>query len=75
MKDYIKIGKRITYLLRHNPEDLKIDKNGYVEVISLLDKVNITQAELDHIVDKNNKKRLAYNDDKKKSKSNTRTFH
>jgi len=62
--DYIKVGKKITYLLRHNPEDLMMDKHGYVDVVSLLSKVCITQSELDHIVDTNNKKRLAYNDDK-----------
>lgn len=66
MKDYIRIGKRITYLLRHNPEDLKMDKNGYVDVTSLLSKVHITQQELDYIVDTNDKKRLAYNQDKTK---------
>jgi len=63
MKNYIKIGKKICYLLRHNPEDLTMDKHGYVDVTSLLNKVDITQAELDHIVDTNNKKRLAYNGD------------
>jgi putative RNA 2'-phosphotransferase len=66
MKNYIQIGKKITYLLRHNPEDLVMDKNGYVDVISLLSKVNITQQELDYIVDTNDKKRLAYNEDKTK---------
>ena len=65
MKDYIKIGKTITYILRHNPQDLAMDKNGYVSVTSLLDKVGITQAELDHIVDTNDKKRLAYKDSNK----------
>lgn len=64
MKNYIQIGKKITYLLRHNPEDLVMDKNGYVSVSSLLNKVGITQEELDHIVDTNDKKRLAYNADK-----------
>jgi len=64
MKNYIQIGKQITYLLRHNPEDLIMDKNGYVSVISLLNKVGITQQELDHIVDTNDKKRLSYNSDK-----------
>ena len=64
MKDYIQIGKRITYLLRHNPEDLVMDKNGYVSVSSLLKKIGITQSELDHIVDTNDKKRLAYSEDK-----------
>lgn len=66
MKDYIKIGKTITYLLRHNPEGLFMDKQGYVDVKELLKKVGITQQELDHIVDTNDKKRLAYNEDKTK---------
>lgn len=38
MKDYIRVGKKISYLLRHNPEDLVMDKSGYVDVISLLNK-------------------------------------
>lgn len=62
MKDYIQIGKKITYLLRHNPEDLVMDKNGYVSVSSLIDKVDITQQDLDYIVDTNDKKRLAYDE-------------
>lgn len=66
MKDYTQIGKKITYLLRHNPDGLVIDKNGYVSVPSFLSKVGITQSDLDHIVDTNDKKRLAYNDDKTK---------
>lgn len=66
MKDYIKIGKKITYLLRHKPEDLIMDKHGYVDTFSLLKKVGITQEELDYIVDTNDKKRLAYNEDKSK---------
>jgi putative RNA 2'-phosphotransferase len=62
MKNYIQIGKQLTYLLRHNPEDLVMDKNGYVSVTSLLNKVGITQSELDHIVLTNDKKRLAYDE-------------
>jgi len=66
MTDFIQIGKKITYLLRHNPEDLIMDKNGYVDVLSLLKKVNITQENLDFIVETNDKKRLAYSADKKR---------
>jgi putative RNA 2'-phosphotransferase len=66
MKNYIQIGKKISYLLRHNPEDLVMDKHGYVETLSLLKKIGITQEELDHIVDTNDKKRLAYNENKSK---------
>lgn len=66
MKDYINIGKYISYLLRHNPEDLVMDKHGYVDVDSLLNKVGISQQDLDYIVDTNDKKRLAYDESKKK---------
>ena len=59
MKDFIRIGKKITYLLRHNPEDLAIDKQGYVNVLDLLKKVGITQEDLDYIVDTNDKKRVS----------------
>jgi putative RNA 2'-phosphotransferase len=66
MKDYINIGKQISYLLRHNPEDLVMDKHGYVNVESLLKKVGISQQDLDYIVDTNDKKRLAYDESHKK---------
>lgn len=66
MKDYTKIGKKICYLLRHNPEDLKMNKQGYVDTDALLNKLKISQQELDYIVDTNDKKRLAYNEDKTK---------
>ena len=64
MKDLIQIGKKISYLLRHNREDLVMDKHGYVNVPALLNKVNITQEELNYIVDTNDKKRFAYNENK-----------
>jgi len=60
--NYIQIGKKITYLLRHNPEDLTMDKNGYVSVSSLLEKIRIKQQDLDYIVDTNDKKRLSYDE-------------
>ena len=66
MKDYINIGKQISYLLRHNPENLVMDKYGYVDVDSLLNKVGISQKDLDYIVDTNDKKRLAYDESHKK---------
>lgn len=61
-RDNIRIGKHIVYLLRHNPEDLTMDSNGYVEVRALLNKLNITKLTLDFIVETNDKKRLAYNE-------------
>lgn len=53
-------------LLRHDPEDLKMDKEGYVLTQDLLDKVNIEKEDLDWIVDTNGKKRFAYNEDETK---------
>jgi putative RNA 2'-phosphotransferase len=62
-KNIINIGRKISYLLRHNPEDLSMDKNGWVKVSDLLHKLDITKSVLDSIVDTNDKKRYSYNDD------------
>jgi putative RNA 2'-phosphotransferase len=64
VKNLIQIGKKISYLLRHKREDLVMDKHGYVNVLALLNKINITQEELDYIVDTNDKKRFAYSENK-----------
>jgi putative RNA 2'-phosphotransferase len=63
MSNLVKIGRRISYLLRHNPEDLSMDKNGWVKVSELLYKLDITKSMLDSIVDTNDKKRYSYNED------------
>lgn len=62
-KKLTNIGRYITKLLRHDPEDLTMDKNGYVNIDEVLSKVNITRDQLDWIVNNNNKKRFAYNED------------
>lgn len=71
-----KIGRFISYLLRHKPESLKLkmDKNGYVEVKELIEKVNMTEKykntlsieKLEEIVATDSKKRYSY--DKTKTK-------
>lgn len=66
----IKIGQHISYLLRHNPEDLYMDKNGWVDVYQLIDKLKISFNELQNIVDNNNKKRFSFNKDKSKIRAN-----
>ena len=60
------VSKKISYLLRHNPEDLSMDKRGWVNVKDLLKKLNITQEELDHVVETNDKKRFGYDRNKLK---------
>lgn len=60
-----RIGPYISKLLRHDPENLNMDENGWVNVSELLNKVNITKSELDEIVNTNDKKRFSYNEDEK----------
>lgn len=62
IKELQNISKYMSLLLRHQPEDLVLDNNGYVDVSKLLVKLNITKEELDYIVETNNKKRFGYND-------------
>ena len=66
MKEDIKISKQLSYLLRHNPKDLNMDKDGYVQVSTLLNKIGITKNQLDIIVENNDKKRFAYSPDESK---------
>lgn len=62
MKDSLqKKSKQLSYLLRHNPEELKMNKNGYVIVSELLKKLNISLVELEYIVSENDKKRFEFN--------------
>ena len=59
-----KKSREMSYLLRHEPEDLKMDKNGYVLVTDLLKKLNISLQDLEEIISENDKKRFAFNNSK-----------
>ena len=59
-------SRKISYLLRHNPEDLKMDKQGWVSVYDLIIKLDITKEELDEIISINDKKRFGYNENETK---------
>lgn len=65
-KELQSIGKYLSYLLRHDPskEELHMDNYGYVSVAELLLKLDMSNDELDWIVENNNKKRFAYSADK-----------
>lgn len=58
-----RIGPWISKILRHDPEGIKMSKDGYVLVSDLISHVGITKQELDDIVRNNDKKRFAYSDD------------
>ena len=66
-----KISKFLSLILRHQPENigLKLDENGWADVEELRAKsakrrIHFTPAELDEVVETNNKKRFAFNEDK-----------
>ena len=69
----IEVGKFLSYILRHHPEKIHIDmdKNGYVDVEELIQKVNDTRGyegqlsieRLHRIVATNDKKRYSFNED------------
>lgn len=58
--------KKLTYALRHNPEKfgLKLDEEGWVDLQTFLNAMNISKEELDNIVANQDKKRLEIKDDK-----------
>ena len=61
-KELTKKSKFLSLVLRHKPEEigLKLDENGWAITRDLCRLANITQTELDEIVEKNNKKRFEY---------------
>jgi putative RNA 2'-phosphotransferase len=63
-------GYRMSKILRHAPGDSVLDNEGYTDVDLLLIKLGIDREELDWVVDTNNKKRFAYNEDKTKIRAN-----
>lgn len=69
------VSKFLSLVLRHSPETigLKLDKNGWADVEELITKCNnrgsqnqMTAKLLDYVVENNNKKRFAFNNDKTK---------
>ena len=70
----VKLGRYLSYLLRHKPEDaeLNMDKNGWVNVSELIKNTNgkFTMEILEQIVANDNKSRYSFNDDKTKIRAN-----
>lgn len=69
------VSKFLSLVLRHSPETigLKLDENGWADVEELIIKCNkkgsqskMTAELLDYVVENNDKKRFAFNDDKTK---------
>lgn len=66
------ISKRLSLILRHQPQSIGIvlDNSGWTDVGTLLGKVRIAKATLDHVVATNNKKRFAFNEDQTRIRAN-----
>lgn len=62
----IRASVRMSYILRHNPGNLEMDDQGWVSVSSILEILGISKADLDIIVETNDKKRFSYNEDESK---------
>lgn len=58
--DLVRISKRLSYVLRHNPSSagLTLDANGWVAVADLLEALGLTRAQLDEVVSRNDKQRF-----------------
>lgn len=63
-------SRKISYLLRHNPEDLSMSKDGWVLVSDLLSKLDMSKDDLEYIVFNNDKKRFSFNEDGTKIRAN-----
>lgn len=63
-------SRKISYLLRHNPEDLEMDKEGWVDTMALLEKLNLDMEHLMEIVENNDKNRFSFNEDWTKIRAN-----
>jgi len=67
------ISKLLSYILRHSPETigLDLDENGWADVNELITKFDLHDKRIDfelleYIVENNDKKRFAFNNDKTK---------
>jgi len=74
-KELVKLSKFLSLVLRHKPQTigLTLDKNGWADVQELLDKcleydglLGLSMDVLEEVVETNDKKRFAFNEDKTK---------
>lgn len=63
--DIIRHSRRLAYLLRHD-KDYRFDEHGYREVDNLIAEHGFTLPLLEAVVERNDKQRFEFNDDKSK---------
>jgi putative RNA 2'-phosphotransferase len=66
------LSKFLSLVLRHQPEKIGIslDEQGWTAVPILLPKMNITLAQLEYVVENNDKKRFVFNADQTQIRAN-----
>lgn len=64
MKQLNRISRFLSLVLRHRPEqiDIELEKEGWADVATILQKLDITKDDLDHIVNSNDKQRFHYDE-------------
>lgn len=60
-KSLLRKSRYLTKLLRHDPEELSMDRKGFVDVKQVLKKLDIKLSQLELIVKSDNKGRFYYN--------------
>ncbi|MBQ2603595.1 MAG: RNA 2'-phosphotransferase [Acutalibacteraceae bacterium] len=76
--DNVKISKKLSLVLRHNPQKIGItlDEHGWADVKTLIRKFNeafnadLDMEKLDEVVRTNDKQRYSFNEDKTKIRAN-----
>src|SRR5439155_7758274 len=65
MTDLVRLSKRLSYVLRHNPGrvGLTLDPQGWVPVADVLAALRLTRDQLDTVVATNDKRRFAVEGD------------
>ena len=62
------VSKYMSYLLRHNPENLKMDIDGFVRIVDLLEKLekiyNVDEVFIRAVVEKSDRRRFQIVDDR-----------
>ncbi|MGY1692758.1 RNA 2'-phosphotransferase [Geodermatophilus sp. SYSU D01105] len=63
-RDVVRLGKRLSYLLRHAPESagLALDAAGWADVDRLLAALGVDHATLEQVVATDDKRRFAFDD-------------
>jgi len=78
-KELVKLSKTISYLLRHHPEaiNIKLDDSGWAKVHEFIENFNnhykrikLNFEKLKQVVEKNDKKRFSFNENKTKIRAN-----